>query len=315
MSIQLASFHSFLSLPTEVRSQVWQLSFPPSTNTSNIIHVHFTQNTYHDIHTKPSTRISKLNYTFKCFSPPGPHGPPIPDIRARDAYADFLRRNPRELCLSQGQRIRFNPSTDTIFMDCASLYAMGQYLLHTDPSIVKRNLKGFGAIQILGTPLSHCDREGFVSQKRNGLMRHALTGVRSFVTMRDIPGVSDEGTARRELIRDLEEQLRSLVALKGAKIGVTEEIWEMIKNIPRDVDLFFGRPDLEDRLVELEEIEEGEGEEEEEEDEKEEDLDEPRVLDRFGSIVDEREQCMEPACGFCTMQTWEERRYSIAGQR
>ncbi|KAH7330354.1 hypothetical protein BKA65DRAFT_554339 [Rhexocercosporidium sp. MPI-PUGE-AT-0058] len=307
MSSQLQTFHNFLSLPPEIRSQVWELSLPPSLNTSNIIHIHFTQQAYHPLPSKRNPRPPKLDYIFKCFSPPGPHGPPTPDTRSREAYASYLRENPHELRLNHGQRIRFNASRDTIFMDRASLYALGQYLLYRDPKIIYRNLKGFRDILTLGTPLRHFNCEGFVSGKAYGLTRCALSGVVRFVMLRDIPGVPDEGVARSDLIYDLDGQLRDLLAMRKWSREIVDGIWEVRERIPGDVDDFFGASDLGERLRELEGVDEG--------DEGEEALEEARVLGREETEVDEREQCMEPECGFCRMQTWEERRYSMAEQR
>lgn len=51
-----------------------------------------------------------------------------------------------------------------------------------------------------------------MSRKAYGLKRRALGGVVSFVMLRDIPGVPDEGLARSELIHDLDAQWRDLLA-------------------------------------------------------------------------------------------------------
>ncbi|PVH86100.1 hypothetical protein DL98DRAFT_527110 [Cadophora sp. DSE1049] len=307
MSNQPQTFHKFNSLPPEIRLRIWALSLPPPRNTSNIIHIHFTQTAYlplpkklknkHKHQSKQKLHTPKLSYAFKLFSPTCPHGPPPPDLRSRESYTSYLLQNPHELRLNRGQRIRFNAVRDTIFMDLNSLYALGQYLTYRDQSTIHRNLRGFNDIQTLGTPLRYCDREGFVSRRDYGLTRHALGGVVRFVRVAEMPGVVDEeGMARMEVVRGLKGELRALLASRKWSREIANEIWVVEEGIEGDVDKFFGPPDSEGRFGELEE---------------EEGLDEARVLDRNG---DDREQCMDPECGFCRMGSWEEKKFSMAGR-
>ncbi len=255
MAATSASFPKFKDVPTELRQTIWEIAAPLNPNTTNVIVVHFTQTAYHQLSTKGNTRTPQLDYMFKLYSPSGQYGPPAPITDTKEAYDEYVRRNPNELRLNDGQRIRFNASRDTIFMSRESLYALGQYLQRRDASAIQRGLTGFGEIQTLGTPLPHHVREGFVSKKAYGLNRHALSGVTNFVTINNIPGMPNEGLARNDLINMLDAQLRDLLALRKWTPMQVDGIWDVRGEIARGVDRFFGAPDLEERWEELEDEE------------------------------------------------------------
>lgn len=282
-------------LPAEVPSRIRELAIPSNSNQNSLIEIHFTQIACYHNHTKGGKRAPKVDYMFKLDSPAGSHGPPIAPVESREAYAEFERRYPNELRLNKGQSIRFNASQHTIFMSRESLFALGQYLWLRDAATIHRNLKGFNDIQTLGTPMPHCVREGFVSKKAYGLRRHALSGVTNYVVVNDVPGVPHETMAKTELVNKLDAQLRDLLALRNWSPKQVEDIWDVRSAIAAEVDMFFGPPNTGAASDEIEESEE-------------EGLNEARVLEQTGNGQDEgREQCNDDDCGFCRMQSWEER--------
>jgi 2EXR family len=147
----LNSFPIFGKLPQEVRNMVFRAA--ADNEDSNIVEVEFirTPTIRRKGHPRNSRRPRSIVWIYSCTPY---HVSPLLST-SKESRAEYLLRHPHTLQLNRGTPVvHFNAARDTIYFDAESLFNFWHYITRhraRPTKILTRNLKGFQAVQVLGS--------------------------------------------------------------------------------------------------------------------------------------------------------------------